>query len=97
MSSSAGALTQAVRTEPEYELTESTYAVPNAYEYTTLGPNEQAVTLTKFSNLSIIPVSYLKPATQAKLCQLQFSFCAINEAKINWFVLWKSFVEYLDI
>ena len=43
MSASAGAVTQAMRTEPEYELTESTYAVPNVYEYATLGPNEQAV------------------------------------------------------
>ena len=27
----------------EYELTGSTYAVPNMYEYATLGPNEAAV------------------------------------------------------
>jgi hypothetical protein len=44
MSSSAtnaSAVTQAaVRNEPEYE---STYAVPNVYEYATLGPNEQKV------------------------------------------------------
>ena len=52
MSSSAGAsaaVTQAVRTEPEYEFTESTYAVPNVYAYATLGPNEQTVTLTTYS------------------------------------------------
>ena len=42
-SASASAVTQAVRTEPEYELTESTYALPNVYEYATLGPNGQAV------------------------------------------------------
>ena len=43
MSGSADAVTQAVKTGPEYELTESTYAVPNVYEYATLGPNEQMV------------------------------------------------------
>ena len=46
LNSSAGTVTQAVRTEPEYELTGSNYALPTVYEYATLGPNEQAVTLT---------------------------------------------------
>ena len=31
-------------TEPNYDLSESTYAVPNVYEYATLGPNEEMVT-----------------------------------------------------
>ena len=50
-SASAGAVTrQAVRTaEPEYDLTESTYAVPNVYEYATLGPNEQMVMLIQLT------------------------------------------------
>ena len=39
------AMTQPARTEPEYDHTESTYAVPNVYEYATLGPNEQMVTV----------------------------------------------------
>ena len=42
-SASVSVVTQAVRTELEYELTESTYALPHVYEYATLGPNEQAV------------------------------------------------------
>ena len=40
---SAGAVTWYAKTEPEYEITESTYAVPHIYEYATLGPNEQMV------------------------------------------------------
>ena len=39
------AVTQPARTEPKYDLTESTYAVSNVYEYATLGPNEQMVTV----------------------------------------------------
>jgi hypothetical protein len=39
---SSSAVTQDVRTEPEYE---STYAVPNVNEYATLGPNEQKVNI----------------------------------------------------
>ena len=35
---------QAINIEPEYyELIESTYAVPNVYEYATLGPNDEKV------------------------------------------------------
>ena len=43
VSISASTVTQDVKTEPEYEITESTYAVPHVYEYATLGPNEQMV------------------------------------------------------
>ena len=43
ISASAGAVTWDAKTEPEYEITESTYAVPHVYEYATLGPNEQIV------------------------------------------------------
>ena len=43
--SSCGAIAGPMRTQPEYELTESTYAVPNVNEYATLGPNEQTVKL----------------------------------------------------
>ena len=30
--------------EPNYDLSESMYAVPNTYEYATWGPNEEMVT-----------------------------------------------------
>ena len=30
--------------EPNYDLSESMYAVPNVYEYATWGPNEETVT-----------------------------------------------------
>ena len=43
MSTSAGTVTQDAKTEPEYEITESTYAIPHVYEYATLGPNEHKV------------------------------------------------------
>ena len=57
-SSAAGAVTQAaVRTDPEYDLTESTYAVPNVYEYATLGPNEQMVTV----NFSAVVTTHFSP------------------------------------
>ena len=42
-SASAGTVTQDAKTEPEYEVTESAYAVPHVYEYAILGPNEQKV------------------------------------------------------
>ena len=44
-SASSSAVTRAMKTEPEYDRTESTYAVPNVYEYATLGPKEQMVTV----------------------------------------------------
>ena len=46
---SAGAVTRDAKTEPEYEITESTYAVPHVYEYATLGPNEQRVNYSLIS------------------------------------------------
>ena len=42
-SASAGTVTQDAKTKPEYEITESAYAVPHVYEYAILGPNEQKV------------------------------------------------------
>ena len=48
MNSTASAVTQAtMKTEPQYyELTESTHAIPNMYEYATLGANDEKVILT---------------------------------------------------
>ena len=43
ISASASAVTWDAKTEPEYEITESTYAIPHVYEYATLGPNKQKV------------------------------------------------------
>ena len=43
VSISASTVTQDAKTEPEYEVTESAYAVPHVYEYAILGPNEQKV------------------------------------------------------
>ena len=47
VSISASTVTQDAKTEPEYEVTESAYAVPYVYEYATLGPNEQKVIISQ--------------------------------------------------